>query len=81
MRCFVNGYVNEGFVIKTGVKFNPVLLDECEAPDASIALKLEAHLPHGYLPLETRDQIWTPSHMQPSTGINKAASVDISDSQ
>ena len=49
MRCFVNGYVNEGFVIKIGVKFNPVLLDECEAPDARIALELEAHLPHGYI--------------------------------
>ena len=49
MRCLMDGNVNEGFVIEIGVKFNPVLLDECEAPDARIALELKAHLPHGYI--------------------------------
>ena len=81
MRCLMDGNVNEGFVIEIGVKFNPVLLDECEAPDARIALELKAHLPHGYLPFVTRTQICTPSHMQPRTGIRRAASLDISESQ
>jgi hypothetical protein len=46
MRCFVDGYVNEGFFIKIRVKLDPVFLDEREAPAASIALELKAHLPH-----------------------------------